>query len=65
MLRADAKFGAVNRDPDTFPDPDAFIADRENAHEHLSFGSGRHFCLGAALARMEARNVFGKIIVTL
>ena len=37
-----------------FVDPDTFDVARENARDHLSFSAGRHFCLGAALARMEA-----------
>ncbi|WP_460787671.1 cytochrome P450 [Nocardioides maradonensis] len=43
----------ANRDPQVFPDPDRFDVARENAHEHVSFSSGRHYCLGASLARME------------
>ncbi len=43
----------ANRDPQVFPDPDTFDVARENAREHVSFSAGRHYCLGAALARME------------
>jgi cytochrome P450 len=45
--------GAANRDPEHFTDPDAFDLERANARVHLSFATGKHFCLGAALARME------------
>ena len=44
---------AANRDPRVFPDPHAFDVTRTNAREHVAFSSGIHFCLGAALARME------------
>jgi cytochrome P450 len=44
---------AANRDPKVFTDPQRFDVTRENAKEHLSFSAGRHYCLGAALARME------------
>jgi cytochrome P450 len=44
---------AANRDPDVFPMPAAFEVARPNAKEHVSFSAGRHFCVGAALARME------------
>lgn len=43
----------ANRDPDIFTDPSRFDVARTNAREHVSFSAGRHFCLGAALARME------------
>ena len=43
----------ANRDPDVFADPHRFDVTRENAADHVSFSSGRHYCLGAALARME------------
>ncbi len=43
----------ANRDPKVFSDPHRFDVERENAGKHLSFSGGRHFCLGAALARQE------------
>ncbi|MCH1867721.1 cytochrome P450 [Nocardioides sp. CFH 31398] len=43
----------ANRDPEVFTDPRRFDVTRENADQHVSFSSGRHYCLGAALARME------------
>ncbi len=46
--------GSANRDESVFPDADRFDLDRDNS-EHLSFGRGAHFCLGASLARLEAR----------
>lgn len=44
---------AANRDPSVFPDPHRFDIERSNAGRHLAFSTGRHFCLGAALARAE------------
>ncbi len=44
---------AANRDPRVFSDPHVFDVRRPDARDHVAFASGIHFCLGAALARME------------
>jgi cytochrome P450 len=55
--RAVVLIGAANRDPDVFPDPHRFDPRRENAGRHLAFSPGVHHCLGAALARLEGREI--------
>jgi cytochrome P450 len=45
----------ANRDPDVFDRPNRFDIERANARQHLAFVSGAHYCLGAALARLEAQ----------
>ncbi|MFC4950922.1 cytochrome P450 [Pseudonocardia sp. GCM10023141] len=45
--------GAANRDPQVFADPQRFDVTRANAGDHVAFSSGVHYCLGAALAKME------------
>ena len=46
-------FGAANRDPRVFSEPDRFDVGRGNAAEHIGFGGGVHVCIGAPLARIE------------
>ncbi|MHC9292218.1 cytochrome P450 [Mycobacterium sp. LTG2003] len=55
-------WGAANRDPAAFDDPHEFRLDRVNAKSHLAFGKGAHFCVGAALARLEARVVISQLL---
>jgi cytochrome P450 len=53
--------GAANRDPDVFVEPERFDMQRQ-PNRHLAFGFGRHFCIGAELARVEARIAFPMIL---
>ena len=46
-------FGAANRDPHVFDDPDALTPGRPSIKEQMTFGHGRHVCIGAALARAQ------------
>lgn len=50
-------WGAANRDPKHFDNPHEFRLDRSGGKGHVTFGRGAHFCVGAALARLEARIV--------
>ncbi len=77
ILHADAAFGdqviprdsevfamlaAANRDPEVFAEPDRLDIERPNLREHLGFGGGAHFCLGAHLARIEAGLAIGGLV---
>lgn len=54
-------YGSANRDEDIFERPDDFDVTRP-ANQHVAFGFGTHFCLGAALARLELRVMFRALI---
>jgi len=55
-------FGAGNRQPDVFADPDRFDIRRREAARHLTFGFGAHTCMGAPLARMEMKVVLEELV---
>jgi cytochrome P450 len=55
-------WSAANRDPAAFDNPDAIDLERRNPRAHLAFGRGIHFCVGAPLARLEARVVLEELL---
>jgi cytochrome P450 family 144 len=55
-------WGAANRDLSHFDNPDQFRLDRRDGKGHITFGKGAHFCVGAALARLEAQIVLGQLL---
>jgi cytochrome P450 len=58
-----AGLAASNRDPDKWgPTADELDLTREGAGQHLSFGSGSHFCLGSSLAKLEAQEAIGHFV---
>ncbi len=54
-------YASADRDPETFENPDEFVIDRKR-NRHLAFGTGRHSCLGAHLARLEIRVAVEEIL---
>jgi cytochrome P450 len=55
-------WGAANRDPQQFDAPNQFRLDRSGAKAHVTFGKGAHFCVGAALARLETQIVLRMLL---
>ena len=55
-------YASANRDDELFADPMRLDVTRENAGSHIGFGFGRHFCLGAHLARMEVRALYRELV---
>jgi cholest-4-en-3-one 26-monooxygenase len=64
-IREDEKvilwYPSANRDEDVFAEPHRFDV-RRSPNEHIAFGYGEHYCLGANLARMELREIFREIV---
>jgi cytochrome P450 len=56
------RYGAANYDQTKFPNPDVFDIGRSNASQHMSFGFGAHYCVGAALARQEMVSGFTALL---
>ena len=54
-------YGAGNRDPDIFPNPDVFDLTRENVGKHIAFGHGVHKCLGSRIAQMQLRVAYEQV----
>ena len=52
------RYAALNRDEETFSDPEIFDIERKDVGKHLAFGSGAHHCIGASLARAEMHAAF-------
>lgn len=55
-------WSSANRDESVFDEPDALVVGRENSHLHIGFGRGIHHCVGAPLARLEARVVLRRLL---
>ena len=55
-------YGAANRDPAVFSNPDQFNIERENADKHLAFGIGRHTCIGKPVALMQLEESYKQIL---
>jgi cytochrome P450 len=56
------RYGAANRDPEQFKNPEEFDITRKDNGGHLAFGFGAHFCPGASLARQELKSAFTALL---
>jgi cytochrome P450 len=56
-------YGAANRDPSVFEDPNKFNILRDNADKHLAFGIGRHTCIGKPIALMQLQEFYSQFLV--
>ncbi len=56
-------WGSANRDPRAFESPDSLLLNRPNGKNHLGFGHGIHLCVGAQLARRQARLALGALLM--
>ncbi len=57
-------WASANRDPERFEHPDELRLERPRSRQHMGFGRGPHFCIGAALARLEARVVVEELLAS-
>jgi cytochrome P450 len=55
-------YGAANRDPAIFPEPDRLDVERANADKHIAFGFGPHVCLGKRVAQMQLEAVYAQLL---
>ena len=55
-------FAAANRDASVFADAESFDLSRDNVNDHVAFGKGHHFCIGAPLSRLEGRVAFEELV---
>ena len=55
-------YGAANRDPAVFPNPDVFDMTRKNVEKHVAFGHGVHRCLGNRIAQMQLNMAYERIL---